>query len=50
MSGTSPKADSTTDSAIPQTTTPHIATHAPDAGTDMNPAALEVSVAEKIRS
>jgi hypothetical protein len=50
MSGTSPKADSTTDSANPQTTTPHIATHAPDAGTEMNPAALEISAAEKVRN
>ena len=45
MSGTNPrldtKPDNSTNSTNPQTTPPHIATHTPDAGTEMNPAAVE---------
>ncbi len=41
MSGTSPHPESPTNSTNPQTAPPHIATHAPDAGTEMNPAAFE---------
>lgn len=46
MSGTTPHEDNSTNNTNPQTTTPHMATHVPDAGTQMNPAALEVA-AEK---
>lgn len=42
MSGTSPHPDNSTNSTNPQTTTPHIATHAPDAGTVMNPASVQL--------
>ena len=49
MSGTNPKPDTkpdnSTNSTNPQTTPPHIATHAPDAGTEMNPASLETVTA-----
>jgi hypothetical protein len=42
MSGTTPRPDNSTNSTNPQTTPPHIATHAPDAGTVMNPASVEL--------
>lgn len=45
--GTTPHPDNSTNSANPQTTPPHIATHVPDAGTQMNPASLAVVTAEK---
>ena len=55
MSGTSPRPDTKpdttpdnrTNSTNPQTTPPHAATHTPDAGTEMNPASLEVPVSEQ---
>ncbi|MFZ0705457.1 MAG: hypothetical protein WAM71_07635 [Candidatus Korobacteraceae bacterium] len=49
MSGTNPKPDTkpdnSTNSTNPPTTPQHIATHAPDAGTEMNPASLETVTA-----
>lgn len=41
MSGTNPHPNNSTNSTNPQTTPPHIATHVPDAGTEMNPASLQ---------
>lgn len=52
MSGATPKAenphpDNSTNSTNPQTTPPHVATHVPDPGTEMNPAALELPVGDE---
>jgi len=44
-SGTPAKHDKSNDNTDPQTTTPHIATHTPDPGTEPNPASLMVPVA-----
>jgi hypothetical protein len=41
MSGTSPHPDNSTNSTNPQTTPPHSA-RMPDAGTEMNPASVEL--------
>jgi hypothetical protein len=51
MSGTNPRPEKKpddTNSTNPQTTPPHIATHAPDAGTEMNPAAMELPVSAEV--
>jgi len=42
MSGTSPHTETTPNGTNPQATPPHVATHAPDAGTQMNPASVEL--------
>jgi hypothetical protein len=53
MSGTNPKPDNkpddTTNSPHPQAAPPHIATHAPDAGTEMNPASVELVTATTVQ-
>ena len=51
MSGTSPRPNSKPDttpenSTNPQTASPHVATHTPDPGTEMNPAAVELPMSE----